>query len=79
MTSECPRPVILTISVTPLFRFCFLNDAFAIAHGTVWSFSPSMMSNGPRSGFFDFTLASVHGLKFAVAAWKSGTPEPGTA
>jgi hypothetical protein len=24
------------------------------------------------SGFLVFTFASVHGLKFAVAAWKSG-------
>src|ERR1700682_3377725 len=38
-----------------------------------------MMSNGPRSGFFDFTFASVHGFRFAVAAWNRGTPEPGTA
>src|SRR3954453_3862194 len=31
----CPRFGISTISVTPSLRFCFLNDAFAIAHGTV--------------------------------------------
>jgi len=35
----------------------------------VWSWSPSMMSRGPRSGFFVSTLASVQGLRFAAAAW----------
>jgi len=28
------------------------------------------ISNGPRSGFFVSTFASVHGLRFADAAWK---------
>jgi hypothetical protein len=56
-----------------------LNEAFAIAHGTVWSFSPEMISSGPRSGFSLSTLASVHGLRLAVAAWKSGAPDAGTA
>jgi hypothetical protein len=51
----------------------------AIDHGTVLSFSPEMISRGPRSGFSLSTLASVHGLRFAVAAWKSGAPEAGTA
>src|SRR5438477_10068367 len=73
MTSECPRLGISTISVTALLRRCFLNDALAIAHGTVWSFSPEMISNDPRAGLFDFTLTSVHGFKLAVAAWNSGT------
>ena len=50
-----------------------------MAGGTVWSFSPEMMSSGPRSGFFDRTFASVHGLRLAAAAWKIGSPEPGTA
>ena len=47
-----PRFGIFTISVTPGLRLCHLKAALAIAHGTVWSFSPSMMSRGPRSGFF---------------------------
>ena len=48
-----------------------------MAHGTVWSSSPSMMSSGPRPGFLVSTFASVHGLRLAAAAWNSGTPEPG--
>jgi hypothetical protein len=32
----------------------------------------------PRSGFSWSTLTSVQGLRFAVAAWKSGLPGPGT-
>jgi len=47
--------------------------------GAVWSFSPEMISIGPRSGFMVSTLASVHGLRFAAAAWKIGTPDAGTA
>src|SRR5262245_36237029 len=39
------------------------RPAFAIAHGTVWSFPPSMISSGPRSGFIVATFASVHGLR----------------
>src|SRR5262250_1615861 len=35
IVSACPRHCILTISVTPLLRFCFLYDALAIAPGTV--------------------------------------------
>ena len=62
-----------------LVRRCRLYDAFAIAHGTVWSSSPEMMSSGPRSGFLVFTFTSVHGLRFAVAAWNSGAPAAGTA
>jgi len=50
-----------------------------MAHGTVLSFSPEMISSGPRSGFLLLTLASVHGLRLAVAAWKSGAPGAGTA
>ena len=50
-----------------------------IAHGTVWSFSPEISRSGPRSGFSVSTFASVHGLKLAVAAWKSGAPGAGTA
>ena len=68
IVSEWPRFGISTISVMPSLRFCFLKDACAIAHGTVWSFSPAMTSSGPRSGFSLSTFASVHGLKFAVAA-----------
>src|SRR3954465_4148278 len=63
------------ISVTPALRFCCLYEASAIAHGTVLSFSPEMISSGPRSGFSVSTFASVHGFRLAVAAWKSGTPE----
>jgi hypothetical protein len=51
----------------------------AIAQGTVLSFSPEMISSGPRSGFFVSTFASVHGLRLAVAAWKRGAPDAGTA
>src|SRR5262245_65198573 len=78
IVSACPRPVILTISVTPLLRFCFLYAAFAIAQGTVWSESAETMSIGPRLGFVVSTFASDHGLTFAAAAWKSGSPAPGT-
>jgi hypothetical protein len=56
-----------------------LYEAFAIAQGTVLSFSPEMMRRGPRSGFLVSTFASVQGLRFAVAAWKSGAPDAGTA
>ena len=35
IVSAWPRPLISTISVTPLFFFCFLKEAFAIAQGTV--------------------------------------------
>ena len=70
-------PAISTISVTPSLRFCFLYEALAMAHGTVWSFSPEMISSGPRSGFLVLTLTSVHGLRLAVAAWNSGTPGAG--
>ena len=55
-----------------------LYAALAIAGGTVWSFSPTMISSGPRAGFFVSTFASVQGFRFADAAWKIGTPEPGT-
>ncbi len=34
-----------------------------------------MINTGPRSGFFVSTFASVHGFKFAEAAWKIGSPE----
>src|SRR5205814_6548052 len=78
IVSECPRPGILTISVTPLLCFCFLYAAFAITQGTVWSESAEMISIGPRSGFVESTFASDHGFKFADAAWKSGSPAPGT-
>ena len=43
-----------------------------MAHGTVWSFSPEMISSGPRSGRPVSTLASVHGFRLAVAAWNQG-------
>ena len=69
---------IFTISVTPALRFSRLKDAFAIDQGTVWSFSPEMISIGPRFGFFDSTLSSVHGFRLAAAAWKSGSPGAGT-
>jgi hypothetical protein len=50
-----------------------------MAGGTVWSRSPEMISSGPRSGFLLSTFASVQGLRFAAAAWKTGSPAPGTA
>ncbi len=80
IVSAWPRPLISMISVTAsLLCSCFLKDALVIAHGTVWSFSPEMSSSGPRSGFSVSTLTSVHGLKLAVAPWKSGLPAAGTA
>src|SRR6266403_4518483 len=78
IVSACPRPGILTISVTPWLLVCFLYAAFAIAQGTVWSESAETISIGPRFGFFVSTFASDHGFKFAAAAWKSGSPAPGT-
>jgi hypothetical protein len=56
-----------------------LYAAWLIDHGTVWSFSPERISSGPRSALSVSTFASVHGLKFAVAAWNSGAPGAGTA
>ena len=38
-----------------------------------------MISSGPRSGFSVSTFTSVHGFRFAAAAWNSGTPAAGTA
>src|SRR5689334_14324899 len=61
MVSAWPRPLISTISVTPGLSFCCLYAPFAIDHGTVWSFSPEMISSGPRSGFSVSTCTSVHG------------------
>ena len=78
MQSEWPRPSNSNTSVTPSLCFSRLNDALAIAYGTVWSFSAATTSIGPRSGFFVSTLSSVHGLRFALAAWKSTLPGPGT-
>ena len=49
-----------------------------MAHGTVWSFSPSMISRGPRSGFLVFTFASVHGLRLALPICAKAIPEPAT-
>src|ERR1700757_4176417 len=37
-----------------------------------------MMSIGPRFFAFESTFASDQGLKFAAAAWKRGSPGPGT-
>jgi hypothetical protein len=55
-----------------------LYDALAMAQGTVWSFSPSMISNGPRSGFLGSSFASVQGLRFALAICISGAPGAAT-
>jgi hypothetical protein len=33
----------------------------------------------PPLGFLLSTFASVRGFRFAAAAWKIGSPEPGTA
>src|SRR5207237_7238049 len=41
--------------------------------------SPEMNSSGPRSALVVSTLASVQGLRLAVAAWKRGLPDAGTA
>ena len=56
--------------------FPFRERAFA--QGTVWSESAETISIGPRSGFFVSTFASDQGFRFAAAAWKSGSPGPGT-
>ncbi|MDB5944295.1 MAG: hypothetical protein JWQ13_3861 [Ramlibacter sp.] len=77
--SAWPRFAISTISVTPSLRRWRRNDALAIAQGTVLSFSPEMISSGPRCGLSVSTFASVQGLRLADAAWKSGAPEAGTA
>src|SRR5260370_21441282 len=53
--------------------------ALVMAGGAVLSFSPEMISIGPRSGFLLSALASVKGLRLAVAAWNSGVPEAGEA
>ena len=73
-----PRFGIETSSVTDGLWRCFLNEALAIAHGTVWSFAPSMISSGPRLGFLVSTCASVRGLRFAATAWNSGAPGAAT-
>jgi hypothetical protein len=77
--------------VTPLRHFDKFGDAGIVelmlvggsghgpGGGAVLSLSPEMISIGPRPGLCVSTLASDHGLKFAAAAWKSGTPEAGTA
>ena len=49
-----------------------------MAHGTVWSFSPAMISIGPRSGFLVSTLSCDQGFRLAAAAWNSGLAGPGT-
>jgi hypothetical protein len=74
-----PRLGTSKISVTPGLCCCCLNEALVIAQGTVWSFSPERISSGPRSAFSVSTFTSVQGLRLAVAAWKSGAPEAGTA
>jgi hypothetical protein len=80
MVSACPRSLIFTISViASSLRRSRLNDELQIAHGTVWSLAPAMISSGPRSGFLVLTLTSVYGLRLAVAAWNSGSPAAGTA
>jgi hypothetical protein len=45
-----------------------LKAALASAKGTMWSFSPVMTSVGPPSGWAASALATVHGLRLAVAA-----------
>jgi hypothetical protein len=79
MVSACPRFGISANSVTPGLCRWRLNAASEIARGTVLSFSPEMISSGPRSGFSVSALASVHGLTFSAAAWNRGAPEAGTA
>jgi hypothetical protein len=37
-----------------------------------------MISRAPRSGFFVFTFASVHGLRFALPICMREIPEPAT-
>src|SRR5215218_9973763 len=76
MVSEWPRLGIFLISVTLVLRFCRLYAALAIAQGTVWSFSPSRISSGPRSGFFVSTFDSVQGLRLALAIWARAIPDP---
>src|SRR2546430_5772951 len=57
-----------TISVTPLFFFSRLKEAFEIAHGTLLSSSPAMISMGPRFGFLASTFSSVSRYRFADVA-----------
>src|SRR6185436_77871 len=78
MVSEWPRLGIFLISVTLGFRFCRLYAALAIAQGTVWSLSPSMISSGPRSGFFVSTFDSVQGFRFALPICARAIPDPAT-
>jgi len=48
--------------------FLSFGEALDKGEGTVWSFSPEIISNGPRSGLWVSTLASVQGFRLAVAA-----------
>src|SRR5207248_2036891 len=55
----------------------FLDDPCALVHLAslrAMGFAPS----GPRSAFFVFTLASVHGLRFALPICTRAIPEPAT-
>src|SRR6266566_4811965 len=45
-------------------------------HGVVVLTGDDQQRSTP--GILRVDLASVHGLRLAVAAWKIGTPEPGT-
>src|SRR3954452_8134126 len=78
MVNECPRLGISANSVTEAFLRCFLYAAWEIAWGTVWSFSPEMISIGPRFSALYLTFVSENGFKFAAAAWKIGTPDAAT-
>src|SRR5258708_40221702 len=76
--SGWPRFGISTISGTPLLSRWRSNDAFAIAHGAVLSFSPEVINRGPRSGFSISTFASVQRVRVAVAGCNKWGPGAGT-
>jgi hypothetical protein len=63
------------IAGDPLY---FFAAALHNIGGTIWSFSPEVMSNGPLVEFFTFTLFSEFGFSVANATWKSGRAGEGT-
>lgn len=69
-------------SISPIYsltpRTARITPA-AVALGTLLSFSPERIGSSPPSEVSVSTFASLHGLKLGVAAWKSCTPDAGTA
>ena len=62
MTNEWPRFGTTANSVTEGFLFCSLKAALAMLKGRVLSFSPSMISKGPRSEVRRFTFGFRPGI-----------------